>query len=59
MKEMLISVYVESGEKAATDKLLSILGTEQNAALRRRAINQLSRSDDPRVKAALQKIVDQ
>jgi HEAT repeat protein len=59
MKEMLISVYVESGEKVATDKLLSILGTEQNTALRRRAINQLSRSDDPRVKAALQKIVDQ
>jgi HEAT repeat protein len=59
MKEMLISVYVESGEKAATDKLLSILSTEASPALRRRAINQLSRSDDPRVKAALQKLVDQ
>ena len=59
MKEMLISVYVESGEKAATDKLLSILSSEANTSLRRRAINQLSRSDDPRVKAALQKIVDQ
>jgi HEAT repeat protein len=59
MKEMLISVYVESGEKAATDKLLSILSTEASPALRRRAINQLSRSDDPRVKVALQKLVDQ
>jgi hypothetical protein len=59
MKEMLISVYVESGEKAATDKLLTILRSEENPALRRRVINQLSRSDDPRVKEALQKIVDQ
>jgi hypothetical protein len=59
MKEMLISLYVESGEKAAVDKLLAILRSEENTALRRRAINQLSRSDDPRVKAELQKIVDQ
>ncbi len=59
MKEMLISVYVESGEKVATDKLLSILRSEENSALRRRVINRLSRSDDPRVKEALQKIVDQ
>jgi HEAT repeat protein len=59
MKEILISVYVESGEKAATDKLLAILGSEENPALRRRVINQLSRSEDPRVKAALQRIVDQ
>jgi hypothetical protein len=59
MKEMLISVYVESGEKAATDKLLAILRSEENRALRRKAINHLSRSDDPRVKEALQRIVDQ
>jgi HEAT repeat protein len=59
MKEMLISVYVESGERAATDKLLAILRSEENPTLRRRAIHQLSRSDDPRVKEALQKIVDQ
>ncbi|MDQ3948944.1 MAG: HEAT repeat domain-containing protein [Gemmatimonadota bacterium] len=59
MKEILISVYVESGEKAATDKLLAILRSEESPALRRRAINQLSRSDDPRVKEALQKILDQ
>jgi HEAT repeat protein len=59
MKEILISVYVQSGEKVATDKLLSILSSEENSALRRRAISHLSRSDDPRVKAALQKIVDQ
>ena len=58
MKEMLISVYVKSGEKAATDKLLSILKSEENVTLRRRAISQLSRSEDPRVKEALQRIVD-
>jgi HEAT repeat protein len=59
MKEMLISVYVESGEKAATDKLLAILRSEENPALRRRVIHHLSRSDDPRIKEALQRIVDQ
>ena len=59
MKEMLISVYVESGEKAATDKLLAIVRAEENVTLRRRAINQLSRSEDPRVKEALQRIVTQ
>jgi HEAT repeats len=59
MKQRLISVYVESGEKVATDKLLSIISSEENSTLRRRAINQLSKSDDPRIKAALQKIVDQ
>ncbi|MFN2564607.1 MAG: HEAT repeat domain-containing protein [Gemmatimonadaceae bacterium] len=59
MKEMLISVYVESGERVATDKLLAILKSEENRNLRRRAISQLSRSEDPRVKEALQKIVDQ
>jgi HEAT repeat protein len=59
MKEMLIAVYAESGEKAAVDKLLSILKSEEDRGLRRRAISYLSRSDDPRVKQALQSIVDQ
>ena len=59
MKQMLIAVYAESGEKAAVDKLLSILKSEEERGLRRRAISYLSRSDDPRVKQALQSIVDQ
>ena len=59
MKEMLISVYVESGERVATDKLISILRSEENRQLRRRAISHLSKSEDPRVKAELTKIVDQ
>jgi HEAT repeats len=59
MKEMLIGVYVESGERVATDKLISILRSEENRQLRRRAISHLSKSEDPRVKAELTKIVDQ
>ena len=59
MKEMLISVYVESGERIATDKLIAILGSEENRSLRRRAISRLGKSEDPRVKEALAKIVDQ
>jgi HEAT repeat protein len=59
MKEMLISVYVESGDRVATDKLISILRSEENRQLRRRAISHLSKSEDPRVKAELTKIVDQ
>jgi HEAT repeat protein len=59
MKEMLISVYVESGERMATDKLLSILRSEENRSLRRRVISHFGKSEDPRVKEALAKIVDQ
>ena len=59
MKEALISVYVESGERIATDKLISILRSEENRALRRRAISHLGKSEDPRVKEALTKIIDQ
>jgi HEAT repeat protein len=59
MKGMLIEVYAESGERAAVDKLLAILKSEEDRGLRRRAISHLSRSDDPRVRQALQSIVDQ
>jgi HEAT repeat protein len=59
MKEILISIYAESGERAAVDKLLSILKSEEDRGLRRRVIGHLSRSEDPRVKQALQAIVDQ
>ena len=59
MKEMLISVYVESGDRIATDKLIAILRSEENRSLRRRAISRLGKSEDPRVKEALARIVDQ
>ena len=57
MKQTLISLYIRNGEKPAVDKLLSIVKGEENISVRRNAISQLSRSDDPRIKAALQDII--
>ena len=57
MKESLINVYMRSGDKVAVDKLLTIVKGEENISVRRRAISQLSHSEDPRIKAALQDIV--
>lgn len=57
MKSTLIGLYVRSGEKTAVDKLLQIVKGEENLSVRRRAISQLSRSEDPRIKQALQDLV--
>jgi len=57
LKESLVGVYGRSGERAAVDKLIAIVGTETNVNVRRRAISALSNSDDPRAKKALQEIV--
>jgi len=57
MKQSLISIYIRNGEKAAVDKLLSIVKAEENLSVRRSAISQLSKSDDPRIKQALQDII--
>jgi HEAT repeat protein len=57
MKQSLISLYIRNGEKPAIDKLLSIVKGEENISVRRNAISQLSKSDDPRIKAALQDII--
>jgi HEAT repeat protein len=57
MKQTLIGLYIRNGEKPAVDKLLSIVKGEENISVRRSAISQLSRSDDPRIKAALQDII--
>ena len=57
MKQTLISLYIRNGERAAVDKLLLIVKGEENISVRRSAINQLSKSDDPRIKAALQDII--
>jgi len=57
MKETLISLFVRNGEKPAVDKLLSIVKGEENPTVRRHAISQLSRSEDPRIKQALSDIV--
>lgn len=58
MKEALISTLAQNGTKSATDKLLAIAKTDQNYSLRRRAVNALGRSDDPRVKDLLKEIVE-
>jgi len=58
MKEALISLYVQNGERVAVDKLMSIAKTEENTTLRRRTISQLSRSEDPRVKDFLRDLVE-
>lgn len=57
MKESLVSLYIRSGEKPAVDKLIAIIKGEENTTVRRRAIAQLGRSDDPRVRQALEEIV--
>ena len=57
MKQTLISIYMRNGERASVDKLISIVKTEENTSVRRSAISQLSRSEDPRVRQALQDLV--
>jgi len=57
MKQNLIGIFVRNGERPAVDKLILIVKAEENLSVRRSAINQLSRSEDPRIKAALQEIV--
>jgi HEAT repeat protein len=58
MKEALISFYVQSGDKSAVDKLLSIAKNDENPGIRRRTVAQLSRSEDPRVKEFLRQLIE-
>jgi HEAT repeat protein len=58
MKETIISTLSTNGTKAAMDKLLAIAKNDQNYAMRRRAVNALGKSEDPRVKDALKDIVE-
>ena len=58
MQDAIIATLSNNGTKAATDKLLAIAKTDQNYQMRRRAVNALGRSDDPRVKDALKDIVE-
>ena len=58
MKDALIGFYAQSGEKVAVDKLLSIARNDENPAIRRRTIAQLSRSEDPRVKEFLKELIE-
>jgi uncharacterized protein YjiS (DUF1127 family) len=58
LKESVMSVMVESGEKQATDKLMQIAKSDDNYQMRRRAINTLQRSSDERVKKFLSELAD-
>jgi HEAT repeat protein len=58
MKEALINFYAQSGDRLATDKLLSIAKNDENPGIRRRTIAQLSRSEDPRVKEFLKDLIE-
>ncbi|MGI8548939.1 MAG: HEAT repeat domain-containing protein [Gemmatimonadaceae bacterium] len=56
LKESLIRLYAQSGDRAAVEKLISIARTDSSYTLRRRAISSLSRTDDPRARQALVEI---
>jgi len=58
MKEAVISALSQNGTKPAMDKLLAIAKTDPNYSMRRRAVNALAHSQDPRVKDALKEIVE-
>lgn len=58
MKDALIGIYAQSGDRLAVDKLLQIAKSDENANIRRRTIAQLSRSDDPRVKEFLKDLIE-
>jgi HEAT repeat protein len=58
MKEALIGLYAQSGDRLAVDKLLAIAKNDENPAIRRHTIAQLSRSDDPRVKELLKDLIE-
>ncbi len=56
LKEAIITTLVQSDERIATDKLLSIAKSDDNVSARRRAIAVLGRSSDPRVRRELELI---
>jgi hypothetical protein len=53
LKDAVMSQLVESGEKTATDKLMSIARADESLQMRRKAVSVLSRSSDERVKKFL------
>jgi len=58
LKDAVMAVLVESGEKQATDKLMQIAQKDESSSMRRRAVSVLSRSSDERVKKFLSELVD-
>ncbi|HEU4996135.1 MAG TPA: HEAT repeat domain-containing protein, partial [Gemmatimonadaceae bacterium] len=57
LKESIMNVLVESGDRQATDKLMLIAQKDESSQMRRKALNALSRSSDERVKKFLSGIV--
>lgn len=53
LKAELIQIYARNNDRASLDKLISIAKTDDNYTLRRRAIESLSRTRDPRARQAL------
>lgn len=58
LKDAVISALGQTGDRAATDKLIAIARNDDSAAARRRAVAVLGRSSDPRAKAALEALVE-
>jgi HEAT repeat protein len=58
LKDAVMSVLVESGEKQATDKLMQIAQKDESSSMRRKAVSVLSRSSDERVKKFLSELVE-
>jgi len=58
LKDAIMSVMVESGEKPATDKLMLIARQDESSQMRRKAVSHLSRSHDERVKQFLAGLVE-
>jgi hypothetical protein len=58
MKDQLIFVYSQRDEKAAVDKLFEIARTETDRELKKKAIFWLGQSDDPRVPAFLERLLE-
>ncbi len=59
IKEQLIFVYSQRGDKASVDKLLDIAKNDPDKELRKKAIFWLSQSDDPRAADLLQSLLEQ
>lgn len=53
VKESVMNALIDSGEKAATDKLMQIAQMDESTQMRRKAVNVLGRSSDERVKKFL------
>jgi HEAT repeat protein len=59
MREQLIFVLSQRGDKAAADKLFDIAKGDPDRELRKKALFWLSQMDDPRVAELLQRILEQ